>query len=237
MILPMVCVCSWSDGLRVLRSVSGEVLVRTVDLGACRVGVVSAGDGHEGRSQHAIAQSIPAADLLDDLALRPACAGHVGDRLVLARVERRPGLGRRSRSRPRSRAALAACGRSPPRPRTRRRLAMESGRASMARSKSSATASTLRMRSSPARPRSRSRSSAVRRLKLRNSARSRCSATRYSSACRFESSSSPRQRLDVGEQLGRPDIHLVGALIRAGALRSLGHGSAFRHRDGPPVRP
>ena len=56
--------------------------------------------------------------------------------------------------------------------------AIDAGRASMARSKSSARFRTLRMRSSAASPRSRSRSSAVRRLKLRNSARSRWRATR-----------------------------------------------------------
>ena len=61
------------------------------------------------------------------------------------------------------------------------------------------------MRSSPARPRSRSRSSAVRRLKLRNSARSRWRATRYSSACRLVSSSSrpddeTRQKISVVEK-------------------------------------
>ena len=69
--------------------------------------------------------------------------------------------------------------------------AIESGRASMARSKSSARASTLRMRSSAARPRSRWRSSAVRRLKFRNSARSRCRALRYSSAWTREASAWP----------------------------------------------
>ena len=36
------------------------------------------------------------------------------------------------------------------------------------------------------------------------------------------------KRLDVGEQLGRPDIQIVGALIRAGAMRSLGRGSAVQ---------
>src|SRR5512141_2292145 len=50
------------------------------------------GDGHEGRPQDAIAELVPAPDDLDDLALRPAGARDVDDRLVLAGVERRAGL-------------------------------------------------------------------------------------------------------------------------------------------------
>ena len=87
--------------------------------------------------------------LVDDLALGPAGAGHVGDRLVLARIERRARGRVDRRSRPRSRAGLPACDRSPLTPSAQRPSAIARGRASMARSKSSATASTLRMRSSP----------------------------------------------------------------------------------------
>src|SRR5258705_11125359 len=45
------------------------------------------GDGHEGRPDDAVAESVAAPDLLDDRALGLVAAGDVGDRLVLARVE------------------------------------------------------------------------------------------------------------------------------------------------------
>jgi hypothetical protein len=47
------------------------------------------GDGDERRPDDPVAELVAAADDVDDLALRPAGAGHGGDRLVLAGVERR----------------------------------------------------------------------------------------------------------------------------------------------------
>ena len=63
-------------------------------------------------------------------------------------------------------------------PSTHGSSAIVAGRASIARSKSSARARTLLIRPSAARPNIAWRSSAVRRLKLTNSARSRWSAAR-----------------------------------------------------------
>src|SRR6185436_5529256 len=89
MILAMVCVCSSSG--RFGSSVWSFVLVGEFRVGRARV---TSGDGHKGRPQDAIAESIPAADLFDDLALGPTGAGHVGDSVMLAWVERHPGLRR-----------------------------------------------------------------------------------------------------------------------------------------------
>ena len=96
-------------------SVSGQV-GESVSV-VCRRG----GDGHEGRPDDAVAESIAAPDLLDDLALGLVGVRDVGDRLVLARVERPARATHRSGSRPRSRAGAAACGRWRRCPRTRGR--------------------------------------------------------------------------------------------------------------------
>jgi hypothetical protein len=50
-------------------------------------------NGHEGRPDDSIAELVATPDDVDDLALRAPAAGHVRDRLVLARVERRAGDG------------------------------------------------------------------------------------------------------------------------------------------------
>ena len=52
------------------------------------IAFVLAAHGHQGRSNDPIAEAIPAPDLLDDLAFFAARAGHVGNRLVLAWIER-----------------------------------------------------------------------------------------------------------------------------------------------------
>ena len=184
MILPMW----WCLAPRV--SGVSSVRVSVVVVGPAR-GVARGGDGHERRPDDPVAQPVAAPDLLDDLALGAAGAGHVGDGLVLARVERRAGRRRRSASRPRSRAALRSL-RSMARDALEPRVVGDARRAAArwpGRSRRRASR-TLRMRSSPARPRSRWRSSAVRRLKFRNSARSRWRAARYSSACAVAASRS-----------------------------------------------
>src|SRR3954468_1546856 len=67
--------------------VSGQGFGRTA--GFDRIGGVSrGGDRDEGRPDHAIAQPVTAADLLDDLALGAFSAWNVQDRLVLAGIER-----------------------------------------------------------------------------------------------------------------------------------------------------
>src|SRR5688572_18159066 len=43
--------------------------------------------GHECRADDSVAEAVPAADLFDDRAVGLVAAGHVGDRLVLARIE------------------------------------------------------------------------------------------------------------------------------------------------------
>ena len=200
----LVVVSGWSV-------VGGRVVGASVDVGGR--------DGDEGRAEDAVAEAVAAPDLLDDLALGAAGARDVGDRLVLARVERRAGRGVDRRSRPRSRAAGAACGRWRRCPRPRGRSAIDAGRASMARSKSSARARTLRIRSSPARPRSRSRSSAVRRLKFWNSARSRWSAAEVLVGGLAARRRARRSAVSIwASRARRRDVDLVGALLGAGPV-------------------
>ena len=185
--------------------------------------------GHEGRADDAVAEAVAAPDLLDDLALGPAGAGHVGDGLVLARVERPAGRGVDGGHALalEQQAELAVDGGDALEPGVlgdRRRVAPRwRGRSRRRRPR------TLRIRSSPASPRSRSRSSAVRRLKFRNSARSRWSAARYSSARAERVVALGGQRLDLGGEGGRRDVDLVGALLGAGAV-------SVRHRGDPPAR-
>src|SRR6516162_1206775 len=56
---------------------------------------VGGGDrhGHEGRADDAVAEPVAPPDLFDDRAVRLVGARHVGDRLVLARVERLARIG------------------------------------------------------------------------------------------------------------------------------------------------
>src|SRR5688500_12990290 len=83
MILPMGGVCSslgwWllGNGLVGVEGRRTGAVGADGVVGAARTG--AGGDGHEGRAQDAIAQSIAAPDLLDDLALGTARAGHVRD--------------------------------------------------------------------------------------------------------------------------------------------------------------
>src|SRR4051794_28103593 len=66
--------------------VSGQGFGRTAWFD--RVGGVSGGsDRDEGRPDHAVAEPVAAADLLDDLAFGPVAARDVQDRFVLARIE------------------------------------------------------------------------------------------------------------------------------------------------------
>ena len=182
------------------------------------VGRAGGGTGHEGRAEDAVAQSVAAPDLLDDLALgRP-----VPGTLAIASCSRGsngvPGsasIGGHALALE-EQAQLAVDGGDALEPGVvgdRRRAGLD-GPVEVV-----GEARTLRMRSSAARPRSRSRSSLVRRLKLRNSARSRWRAARYSSAGLLVAASrSAVERLDVGEQRGRRDVDLVGALLGARAV-------------------
>ena len=150
MILPMVSRC-----LRIRhRSRVGQVEPRgRIGRRWCRVaGSLTGvgGDGDERRAQDPITDAIAPLDLGDDGAVGHVGGLFLGERLVLARVER---LAQRLDGRHALRLEQhgAACGRWPrcPRP-SRRRPA--SGIASMARSKSSAMARTLRSSNSLARP-------------------------------------------------------------------------------------
>ena len=100
------------------------------------------GDGHEGRSQHAVAQPVAAPDLGHDLAVGAPGAGHAGHGLVLAGVER-SGRAPRSACTPslsssaRSLRSIAAM------PSIQGLAVSSSGTASIARSKSSAIAEHL----------------------------------------------------------------------------------------------
>ena len=155
---------------------------------------VASGDGDEGRSEDAVAEPVAAPDLLDDRALGLAGPGHVDDGVVLSWIERPAGSGvdrahalaleelaelavdRRDALRPGvARVRLRVGPRWPGRGRRRGRGPSRSG---------------LRA----ARPSIASRSSAVRRLKFWNSARSRCSPARYSSALAWLSPSSAVRR-------------------------------------------
>src|SRR6478672_5236253 len=99
MILPMWFVSPWSG--RLVGWWMSSVVGRRIGAGSVgpggrlgrRVRIGRRGDGHEGRPEDAIAELVAAPDDLDDLALVPAGAGHVDDRLVLARVERLACLG------------------------------------------------------------------------------------------------------------------------------------------------
>src|SRR4029079_10615866 len=96
--MPMIlaiCVVSPVVGSRLVRV--GFALGGSVELlgpvgGRCfpgrGVGVGVRGHGHEGRPHDAVAEAVPAADLLHDVAVVAASARHRRDRLVLARVER-----------------------------------------------------------------------------------------------------------------------------------------------------
>ena len=187
--------------------------------------------GDEGRADDAVAEAIAAPDLLDDLAVGPAGAGHVAIASCSRGSNGRPGVASMAvtpslSSRSRSLRSMAAMPSNHGSVGDRLRPRLDGAVEVVGDGQHLADAGPRRRGRA-----SRSRSSAVRRLKFWNSARSRCRARRGTRRpVASASSRSLGEGLDLGEQRGRRDVDLVRALLAARVAVPV------RHRGGPPVR-